>query len=81
MHCAPCTSSVRRYNVSLSRLRLHEHLSIIYDTQVQQFAAALPYSRTSLERGEKCLYIVGEDPAAAVLDAGTGFGGPDFSEL
>jgi len=53
----------------VSRLKLHEHLCVIYDTQEEQFAAALPYLRTGLERGEKCLYIVDENTAAAVLDA------------
>ena len=52
----------------VERLGLHEHLCLIYDTQEEQFAAALPYLRIGLERGEKCLYIVDENTAAAVLD-------------
>lgn len=60
----------------VSGIGLHEHLCIIYDTQEEQFAAALPYLRTGLERGEKCLYIVDENTAAAVLDA-LGKGGTD----
>ena len=48
---------------------LHEHLCLIYDTQEEQFAAALPYLKAGLARGEKCLYIVDENTAAAVLDA------------
>src|ERR1700693_3399068 len=50
-------------------LGLHENLCLIYETQEQQFAAALPCLRIGLERGEKCLYIVDENTAAAVLDA------------
>lgn len=50
-------------------LGLHEHLCLIYNTQEEQLAAALPYLRTGLERGEKCLYIVDENTAATVLDA------------
>ena len=50
-------------------LGLHQHLCLIYDTREEQFAAALPYLRTGLERGEKCLYVVDENTAAAVLDA------------
>jgi PAS domain S-box-containing protein len=53
----------------VSGLGLHEHLCIIYDTPEEQFAAALPYLRAGLERGEKCIYIVDENTAAAVLDA------------
>src|ERR1700681_241297 len=53
----------------IEKLGLREHLCLIYDTQEEQFAAALPYLRIGLERGEKCLYIVDENTAAAVLDA------------
>jgi PAS domain S-box-containing protein len=50
-------------------LGLHQHLCLIYDTQEEQFAAALPYLTIGLERGEKCLYIADENSAAAILDA------------
>jgi PAS domain S-box-containing protein len=53
----------------LEKLGLREHLCLIYDTREEQFAAALPFLKTYLERGEKCLYIVDENTAAAVLDA------------
>jgi PAS domain S-box-containing protein len=53
----------------VNRLGLHEHLCIIYDTREEQLAAALPWLRTVLERGEKCLYIADENAASAVLDA------------
>jgi hypothetical protein len=53
---------VSEAQVDLSRLAeltaglgLHQHLCLIYDSQEEQFAAALPYLRTGLERGEKCL--------------------------
>jgi signal transduction histidine kinase len=52
-----------------SGLSLHEHRCLIYDTQEQQFAVALPYLRAGLERGERCLYITGENTAATILDA------------
>jgi MEDS: MEthanogen/methylotroph, DcmR Sensory domain len=47
-----------------ANLGLHEHLCPIYDTQEEQFAAALPYLRTGLERGEKCLYVADENSLA-----------------
>ena len=50
-------------------LGLHEHLCVIYDTQQEQLAAALPYLRSGLERGEKCLYFGDESMAVAVRDA------------
>ena len=52
-----------------SGLGLHEHLCVIYDTQEEQFAAALPYLRSGLERRQRCLYIADENSTTAVLDA------------
>ncbi len=53
----------------VSGLGLHRHLCVIYDTQEEQFATALPFLKAGLERGEKCLFMVDENTAAAVLDA------------
>jgi signal transduction histidine kinase len=50
-------------------LKLHEHRCLIYDTQEQQLAAALPYLRAGLERRERCLYMTDENTAATILDA------------
>lgn len=47
----------------------NQHLCLLYDTKEEQFAAALPFLRAGLERGERCLYIADENRAAAVLDA------------
>jgi len=63
-------------NPELSRLaelvggiRLHEHLCLIYETPEEQFAAAVPFLRSGLDRGEKCLYVADEDSGTAVLNA------------
>ena len=40
---------------------------------VEQLAAVIPFVRAALKRGERCIYIVDEDPAAkmeAFRDAG-----------
>ena len=50
-------------------LGLHEHLCVIYDTQEEQFAAAVPYLRSGLERRERCLYVADENSTTALLDA------------
>jgi len=50
-------------------LALHQHQCLIYNTQEEQFAAALPFLRAGLERQERCLYVADENSAAAVLDA------------
>lgn len=47
----------------------HEHLASIYRTREQQFEAAIPFVRTGLERGERCLYIAGETDREEVLEA------------
>jgi len=52
-----------------STLGVHEHLCLIYDTQEERFAAALPFLRIGLERRERCLYIADENNAAAVAEA------------
>ena len=48
---------------------LHEHLCLIYETQEEQFAAALPFLRSGLERGEKCFFVADQASGAAVLTA------------
>src|SRR5258708_36904876 len=52
-----------------SRLGLHEHRCLIYNTREEQFAAALPFLKTGLERRERCLYIADENTADTVLNA------------
>jgi signal transduction histidine kinase len=47
----------------------NEHLCLIYNTQEEQFAAALPFLRVGLERRERCLYVADENRADAVLEA------------
>lgn len=51
------------------KLGLHEHLCLIYDTQEEQLAAALPYLRAGLEHGEKLLYLADENTAEDILKA------------
>jgi KaiC/GvpD/RAD55 family RecA-like ATPase len=48
---------------------LHEHYCLIYETEEEKFAAAVPYLRAGLKRGERCLYVADEDSRVAVLDA------------
>src|ERR1700676_4539257 len=57
-----------RLSEVVSGLGLHEHLCIIYETQEEQFATALPFLSAGLERHEKCLCIAHETMAAAFLE-------------
>ena len=50
----------RRLLRALEELRVHDHLTLIYETRSEQFDAVIPFIRLGLDRGEKCLYIVDE---------------------
>lgn len=52
----------------VGEIGLHDHLCVIYETQDEQFAAAIPLVKIGLDRGEKCLYIA-DGNAAALIDA------------
>jgi PAS domain S-box-containing protein len=54
---------------ALEQLRPHDHLCLIYETQEEQFAAAVPFLCMGLERGEKCVYIADDHTCAEVLQA------------
>lgn len=67
------TGVVNRYGgkfvEALARLRIHEHLCLIYETREEQFAAVIPFVRFGLDRGEKCLYVADENTPADVIAA------------
>lgn len=49
------------------------HVCLLYTSPEEQLAAIIPFVRAALKRGERCLYIVNEDPATqidAFRDAG-----------
>jgi PAS domain S-box-containing protein len=52
---------------ALEALGPHDHLCLLYDNRDSQFAAAIPFLRIGLERGEQCLYIADDNTAEAVL--------------
>ena len=54
---------------ALERLQPHDHLCLIYETQEEQFAAAIPFMRIGLERGQKCIYIADDNSVSTVLKA------------
>lgn len=53
----------------LESCALHDHLCLIYDTQQEQLAAAVPFLRIGLEHGEKCIYVADENPPSVILEA------------
>ena len=65
----------------IDKLGVHDHLCMIYETREEQLAAALPFIRNGLERGEKCIYIADDNTAESIVD-GMEAGGIDVqSEL
>ncbi|MXV61987.1 histidine kinase, partial [Natronorubrum sp. JWXQ-INN-674] len=47
----------------------YDHLALIYESQAEQFATAIPYIRKGLERGERCVYIADENDTEEILEA------------
>jgi PAS domain S-box-containing protein len=53
----------------LEKLDLHDHLCLIYETREEQLAAAIPFIRIGLERGEQCVYIADDNDLEIILAA------------
>ncbi|MDS0475410.1 MEDS domain-containing protein [Natrinema sp. 1APR25-10V2] len=47
----------------------NDHFALVYESEAEQFAAAIPFLRQGLERGEKCMYVVEEEDRDEVLAA------------
>ena len=54
---------------ALEQLGPHDHQSLIYESQDDRFAVAIPFIRIGLDRGEKCVYIADDGMEAVVRDA------------
>jgi PAS domain S-box-containing protein len=56
------SSSIQPEEVNLTRmlemLQPHDHLCLIYESQEEWRAAAVPFISIGLKRGEKCIYVV-----------------------
>jgi signal transduction histidine kinase len=51
---------------AINNLQPHDHLCLIYETQDEQFEAAIPYIHEGLKQGEKCIYIADENTVESV---------------
>jgi signal transduction histidine kinase len=54
---------------ALEKLAPHDHLSFIYESSEDHYRVPIPFIRTGLDRGEKCVYIADDGTQAAVRDA------------
>jgi GAF domain-containing protein/PAS domain-containing protein/DNA-binding CsgD family transcriptional regulator len=52
----------------------NDHFALVYESQDEQFAAAIPFIRQGLERDERCLYITFENSREEVLAAMRDYG-------
>lgn len=69
----------------------NDHFALVYEGERERFAAAVPFLREGLERGEKCLYVGESDSLEAVeaqmrargldVDAGTKSGALEFDSV
>lgn len=57
------------HDVAESPSHDHTHLALIYETQTELFANAVPFLQAGLDRGEQCLYIADETPLSTVVEA------------
>lgn len=46
----------------------NDHFALVYDSTEDLFTTAIPFVRQGLERGEKCMYVVGESTRAELAD-------------
>src|SRR3954469_14254781 len=65
---------------ALERIHPQDHLCSIYDRQEERIAAALPFIRIGLERGEKCVYV-GDDRSDEALLTALQAGGADVERF
>jgi signal transduction histidine kinase len=54
---------------ALEQLAPPDHLCSIYESPQEYFAVAIPFIRIGLDRREKCVYIVDDEPEPVVRDA------------
>ena len=47
----------------------NDHFALVYESKEELFAAAIPFVRQGLERGEKCLYVIDESTSEDVQAA------------
>src|ERR1700680_2587009 len=69
-----------RFARLVGSIGLHEHHCFVYETQKQQFSAAVPFVQTGLERGEKCLYVANDHKDSKGLVAAIRAESPNVDE-
>ncbi|KKK86486.1 hypothetical protein LCGC14_2762760 [marine sediment metagenome] len=62
-------SLIIKFQEALKDLQVHDHACLIYENKREQLAAAIPFMRIGLDRGEQCVYIADDNTAAEIFKA------------
>lgn len=54
---------------TIKKLKIHDHICIVYETKEEQFSSIVPFIKIGLKRGEKCIYVVDDNTSQVVLEA------------
>ncbi len=54
---------------AIEQINVHDHVCLIYGSPDLQLAAALPFIKLGLERGEQCTYIADDNTSDAIIRA------------
>lgn len=52
-----------RFANSMEQLTVHDHACLLFENSKEQFAAIVPYIKSGLMRGEKCICFIDNNPA------------------
>lgn len=53
---------------SVKQFAVHDHIIFLFKTSEEQRSVIVPYIKNGLQRGEKCIYLVGDTTTSAVMD-------------
>lgn len=51
------------------KLKTHDHACLIYDNNDEQLSVVAPFIKMGIERGERCIYIVDDNPLTTLVSA------------
>ncbi len=52
----------------IKKIRVHDHLCLIYENEEQQFNSAIPFIKAGFENSEKCVYITDDDNTLKIIE-------------
>ncbi|MBI5178838.1 MAG: PAS domain S-box protein [Nitrospinae bacterium] len=58
-----------RLSKAVNGIARHEHAGLIYKSPSEKYSVLIPFIKTGLERGERCVYLCGSAHSSPVLEA------------